>query len=71
MIVADHMKLLTNHPLNSMEVSLLWEANNGRNPTKLGLPAVKIQLVTKYYAFGTINSLKTYSQSAYLKLQYE
>jgi len=71
MIVDVHMELLTNLPSNSMERSLLWEAKNGRKPTKLGLPAVKIQLITKYYAFGTINSLTYYFQSAYHKLQYE
>ena len=71
MIVDVHLKSLTNHPSNSMERSLLWEANSGRKPINLGLPAVKIQLVAKYYVFGTINSLTSYFQSTYHKLQYE
>jgi len=71
MIVDVHMKLLTNHPSNSLERSLLWEANSGRKPIKHGLSAVKIQLVTKYYEFGTINSLTSYFQSAYHQLQLE
>ena len=71
MIVDVHMKLLTNHPSSSMERNLLWEADNARKPTNLGLPAIKIQPVIKYYVFGTINSLTSYFQSAYHKLQYE
>lgn len=71
MIVDVYMKLLTNHASNSTERSLLWEVKNGRKPTKHGLSAVKIQLVTKHYAFGTINSLTSYFQSAYQKLQFE
>jgi len=71
MVVDVQIKLLTNHPSNSLKRSLLWEANIARKPIKHGLLPVKIQLVTKYYAFVTINSLTSYFQSAYHKLQYE
>jgi hypothetical protein len=65
------MELLTSYPSNCMERSLSWEANSGRKPIKHGHPAASIQLVTKYYAFGTINSLTSYIKSSYHKLQYD